>query len=228
MMNRRDFLSHTAAAGAGLTLGFPALARMSSPFSLAAGWLAHHSAHDALYGDAPPEGIDDRALYHDVTLLHALHDSEPVPPADPSASVDELARLLQMMYLRTYIRMHTIDPDFDEVEPWILRLVAWHRDLEPLTRRYARAYLQPDPALVRRYVEEPGFYNPDDLLIRLARTLHQGIANGPVDVAQAASSSAEQSRYARALGRAYRTIKAVGDFHAGHLHRADLERHLQG
>ena len=321
MINRRDFLTHTAVAGVGLTLGLPAFARNASPFALtanalatgahltpillvddalrltlvnpsisadlkaamiehqafmqasgalagserdvlallatirdgwsgrdgleverhevhgdmlepklafAAGWLAHRAAHAAIY-DGPREdaGIDDRALYHDVTLLHAMHQSEPVEPFGAAPSVDALAQLLQMMYLRTYMRMHTIDPDFDDVEDWILRLVRRSRDLESLTQRYAAAYLQPEAAKLRRYVEVPNFYDASDPLIQLARSLHQGITESTVDLEEAVAASSAQSQYARALGHAYQALASVSAFHEGALGEAELQTTLQ-
>ncbi len=196
--------------------------------AFAAGWLAHRAAHAAIY-DGPREdaGIDDRALYHDVTLLHAMHQSEPVEPFGATASVDALAQLLQMMYLRTYMRMHTIDPDFDDVEDWILRLVRRSRDLESLTQRYAAAYLQPEAAKLRRYVEVPNFYDASDPLIQLARSLHQGITESTVDLEEAVAASSAQSQYARALGHAYQALASVSAFHEGNLGEAELQTTLR-
>lgn len=320
MMNRRHFLTHTAAAGAGLALGLPALARSASSFAraadalaagthltplllvddavrltlvnpsisgdlktamiehqafarvsgalsrseqdvvallttirdgwatrdglpvenhevhgdmlepklaVAAGWLAHRAAQQTIYGDAAVTLDDDRAVYHDVTLLQAVHQSEPVASPETTVSVEALAQLFQMMYLRTYMRMHTIDPDFDDVEGWILRVVQWNNDLEPLTRRYAEAYVQPDAAKVRRYVQAPNFYAPSDPLIRLARSLHQGLTQSAIDLDEAVAAASTQSQYARALGQAYRTLASVGAFLDGGLSTAELRQELR-
>ena len=199
---------------------------LESKLAFAAGWLAQRTAHAAIYGDQNA-GFDDRALYHDVTLLHAMHQSEPVEPSGATASVDALAQLLQMMYLRTYMRMHTIDPDFDDVEGWILRLVRRSRDLESLTQRYAAAYLQPEAAKLRRYVEVPNFYDASDPLIQLARSLHQGITESTVDLEEAVAASPAQSQYARALGHAYQALASVSAFHEGALGEAELQTMLR-
>lgn len=318
MLNRRDFLTRTAVAGVGLTLGLPAFARNASAFALtadalatgthltpillvedalrlslvnpsisadlkaamiahrafmsasgalpgrerdvtallatlrdgwagrdrrkvenhtvngdmfepklafAAGWLAQRAALSALYGDQDP-GLDDRAVYHDVTLLRAMHQSEPVA-SEATASVEELTQLFQMMYLRAYIRMHTIDPDFDDPEGWILRVVKRNRALDSLAQRYAAAYLQPDVDKLHRYVEAPNFYDVSDPLIQLARTLHQGITESAIDLDEAVAASSSQSQYARALGHAYQALASVSAFHEGALGEADLQTSLR-
>ena len=198
----------------------------SSKLAFAAGWLTQRAARAALY-DAHDADLNDRMLYHDVTLLHALHESEPLEPTEATASVEDLAQLFQLMYLRAYIRMHTIDPDFDDPEGWILRVVKRNRDLESLAQRYAAAYLQPDPAKLQRYVEAPNFYDASDPLIQLVRTLHQGITESPIDLEEAVAAASSQSQYARALEHTYQTLTSVSAFHAGTLSEADLQTTLR-
>ena len=201
---------------------------LDSKLAFAAGWMANQAAWETLYSDAGRTGdLDDRAVYHDVTLLHALAQGEPVAPSGATPSVDDLTQLFQLMYLRTYMRMHTIDPDFDDVEAWILRVVRLNSDLEALTRRYAEAYLQPDAAKLSRYVETPNFYEASDPLLQLARSLHQGHAASVTDLEEALAASPGRCQYAQALGHAYRVLESVSAFHEGRLNEVKLQKKFQ-
>lgn len=191
------------------------------------GWLAHQAVQQHIYGDEAHPGIDEKAVYHDVTLCHSIFKSEPVSQDARKPTVDELAHLLEMMYLRTYVRMHTIDPDFDDVENWIIRYVKWSEDTRALTRNYARAYLEPDAEKVQRYVNRPNFYDASNPLIVLARDLQQGITETTIDLAEAMQVARGQSQYARALAGACARIQAVGAFMDGVADQAALKKTLQ-
>ncbi len=193
--------------------------------AFAAGWMTRSAALFELYGGTDP-GLDEKTLYQDVALLHALRESEPTKSAG-DASVSQLAHLIQMMHLRTYVRMHTIDPDFDDPEGWILRVVRRNEELENLSKQFASVYLEPDAALMAKYVEEPNFYDASDPLLKLARSLHQGITEIPIDLHAAVSAAASQSQYARALSRAYKALHSAGAFHGGSMDESHLRIALQ-
>lgn len=194
--------------------------------AFAAGWLAQRAARTSIYGADAPATVDDRSIYHDVTLLHAIHDSEPVDPFTSGASVDELAQFLQLMYYRAYMRMHTIDPDFDDVEAWILRVVKKNREIEDLTRRYAEAYLNPDASKRRQYVEAPNFYAAADPIIELARMLQQGVTESSIRLADAVEASTSGSRYAQALGRAYSALESIDAYNSRVIAASELVQQL--
>ncbi|MFB3132841.1 MAG: hypothetical protein ACE10K_10015, partial [Rhodothermales bacterium] len=82
-------------------------------------------------------------------------------------------------------------------------------------------------AKLRRYVEAPNFYDASDPLIRLARSLHQGITESTVDLEEAVAASSAQSQYARALGHAYQALASVSAFHEGALGEAELQTTLR-
>lgn len=200
---------------------------LESKLAFVAGWFAHQAAQHQIYGNNRHEGIDEKALYHDITLCRSIYQSEPVAKKSKQPTVDELAQLLQQMYTRTYVRMHTIDPDFDDVENWIVRYVKWSEDTKALTEQYANAYLNPDPEKLQMYVKEPGFYDPANPIIALARELHQGITESTIDLKEAIHASASQSQYAQALGVACNRIEAIGAFMDGKLDQTGLQKMLK-
>jgi hypothetical protein len=103
-----------------------------------------------------------------------------------------------------------IIPDKQEIERWLDRLFQVQQRYTVNLKRYADAIANPDPEKVRRFIEEPNFYDRDDSIIRIARQLQRGDdAETPVDeiVEQPA-----RSHYAQALRNGFRYLSAASDF----------------
>lgn len=185
---------------------------MRQRLAVAASWLSHQGIHSTLGdGDVSVE----RIFYRDAAVLRALYASDPRPAGAasvPAAAPADLADLLRASHQRTFIRMHTLDPDPDDLDGWVVRLVRWHREIEPVAERYAEAYLRPDPDRLRRHVAAPNFYDHSDGLIRLARALHQGRPVSADALGPALQEAPSQSLYARSLARALHRLEAVSGF----------------
>ena len=145
--------------------------------------------------------------------------------ATGQASAEEVAALFQEIGPRTLIRFHTLKPDDDDAMGWLLRLRDWRRAHAERLQRYANAFARPDRQALRRYVEQPGFYDAEDPISRLARDLRSTDAPGSVDV-QAARAGDNGSLYGRALTRAVGDLLAASAYLAGDLDDRGLEQQL--
>ena len=113
---------------------------------------------------------------------------------------------------RTYIRLHTLQPDAEEVHNWIPKVTAWQKDKLALWKRYSQAYGAPDPEMTLRYVTKERFYDRNDPILRLAAALRRGDAESTIDLEQAHEAAATQSLFAQTLARGLGNLRTAADF----------------
>ncbi len=177
--------------------------------AVALGALLARAAAGAVEG-LPPEG----RLYRDAEVLRELHAAAPAakPPAtDPHAA----SELLVCIARRLMIGLHTFEPDAEDIDGWLERLVRWHNDMDALYAALGRAYAAPDPAKRQRFVSAPGFYDRRDPLIRIARSLDQGAMARPRDLEKALNGPAQRSLYGAALANGLKRLAGASAFLAG-------------
>lgn len=191
--------------------------------ALAAGWLIHKATRETFeplfkkLGDE--QAVSECRLYHDVTLLRELRDER---GGQPTVSKQDLSDLFRAMAQRLMIRLHTFEPDEEDVDGWLARLFAWRARQQALFERFATIYHSPDPAQARRFVGAPNFYRREAAILRAARAVRRGALAAPDAIEAAAQSPASQSLYAQALARGFRQLQAVSDY----LKRKTDESHL--
>lgn len=174
----------------------------------------------------PALGADAECdLYRDVTLVGAM--SAGLGPGNPAAAAD-LHDLLLLLDTRRLIGIHTFSPDAGDTDLWLTGLIQWRRGQHALLKRYAEVYSAPDPALVRKYVSDPGFYGRQDGLIRIARAVQNGAVVGRGELGPALKAAGTQSQYARALGQGHDSLAAASAFLARSIDAGALLRRLNG
>lgn len=191
--------------------------RLDAKLALIAGWLVHRTAADVI---APAAENEEARIYQDAALLRARS-----ADATAQASPEAVAALFREVGPRTLVRFHTLKPDDDDAMGWVLRLRDWRRAHAERMQRYADAYARPDRTAVQRYVEQPGFYDAEDPIVRLARELRRADAPSPVDV-QAARAGDNDSLYGRALAHAVGDLLAASAYFVGTLDDRGLEQQL--
>ncbi len=185
----------------------PATEATEKKIAFALGGLAHVGVSQQLY---PGESrLNERMIYHDAALLRYFSGGT------INASTEDVADLLAAVDSRTYIRIHTFQPDVEQVDDWILRMVAWNDGKAELRERYAQAIAAPDTGKVRKYVEDENFYDPKDEIIQLAAALRRGDAESSINIRAAHSDAQTQSLYARALAAGYGNLLAAADIYNG-------------
>jgi hypothetical protein len=209
------------------------------------GWLCHRAADLQMKPIFRKVDADctlkptDCSVYHDVFLFREVYaggQGEPYSPGILSLEAGELEGALRSLWQRALVGMHTFIPDEQDVEGWLERLFATRQRFYVDIRRYARAYAQPDPDKVRRFLDEVNFYDGGDPLIRLARSIQAGTLGTEIDLPAAlpaaVSAAATQSQYAQALRRGYLYLEAASGYFEGQIDEealADaLERGKQG
>ena len=157
-----------------------------------AGWLAHRAATAELGGAAS----DEAARYRAAEVLRDRG-------RGGVGSADDVEALMEAMWHRTMVRLHTLKPDDQDVEGWMGRFVAWRREAEAEARALAEAIAAPDAAVRRRHTA--GFYDPADPVVALARTMERHELTAPPPL-RAALAEPGASAYARAAAAAARTL----------------------
>lgn len=102
-------------------------------------------------------------------------------------------------------------------------------------QRYAAMAADADPELMRRFIVEPNFYDPDDGLIALARALQRGSRPPQVGFVEAYRQAGRQSQYCQALQMGLRYILAANDFFQHKITERELrqqfdldKKHIEG
>lgn len=195
--------------------------------ALAAGWLLHQATRatfQPLWQKLGDEAtISACRLYHDVTLLREWRGEQ---GQSATVSRQDLSDLFRAMSQRLMIRLHTFEPDEEDVDGWLERLLAWRTRQQQFGERFAAVYLTPDPAQTRRFVTAVNFYRRGDAVIRAARALHRGTLITSDAIQSAAQASATQSLYAQALARGWNYQQAVSDFLLQRIDEAELKTRL--
>ena len=201
------------------------------------GWLFHRAANLELYAFGGEEGRDEkmeRMIYHDAYLLREFSLSEdnesapdPIRGARSKAKADDVYSLFKSVTQRTLLRLHTFDLDERDVDSWVPNLIRWSQGNETLLRRYAEAYAAPDPDKMRRLVYDGNFYDRTNPVIRLARSLKDGVIERAVGINAAVEMAASQSQYARALRRGIHYLLAVNDYFNEAIDDKTLRNRLQ-
>jgi hypothetical protein len=209
------------------------------------GWLTHRAADrqmKPIWRSMPDETASptDCSVYHDVFVLRtvyaggtkgpyspqAVHEVPDPPAGAEDISVQEVENLLRAIWQRALVGLHTFKPDHSDAEGWIERLIEARQEWRVDITRYARAFADPDPDKVRRYIEEINFYDPDEPLIRLARSLQAGEADPSVDLDQALRPDAVESKYGLALRRGFGYLDAASSFFQRDIADAELRERL--
>lgn len=175
--------------------------------------LAGASMYSAMDRDLPMASSDlktvvptlsDEQIYHDVWIMKEMQNADPASRAIPmSESLEiepgEVAELFHLVRQRNLIRMHTIRPEFADVETWLEQVLTLQHILEEENVRYAQIYCNPISAGIDK--EMITFYDRDDAIIRLARGLQMSVTELPYDLMDSIEQAGSQSMYAQVLSQ---------------------------
>ena len=190
------------------------------------GILSNNALRDQLHPvyEQYPNDAQELSIYQDTYLLKTLAGNNASP-----VKYDDLNQLLKVMLPRAITRVHTLIPDSQNGEAWVVRMGEWRKENNDLMEQYARIYTQPDPAKVKQYVRDANFYAVDDALIQLARKTQNGKRveakglNREVEKAMNGSGS----RYAQALATSVHRVRTVDKFLRGTIDESALVNALK-
>lgn len=206
-------------------------ARMAYVF----GWLTHRSADREMKpiwrgGDfETSKNPTDCSLYHEAFIFNKYYtDSDLYQRAlvddvlegytnSQGINRDLFIKLVRSVLKRVLIEMHTFIPDHDDIESWLDKLYDKKQTFkDDLAGRYTEAIINPDPELVKSYVEDTNFYDEEDKILKLAIKLRKGINVESGEVEEALNIEAS-SHYAIAVQRACNYMMAASEFFAGEI-----------
>ncbi|NND07878.1 MAG: hypothetical protein HKN87_15985 [Saprospiraceae bacterium] len=175
----------------------------------------------------PP--LSDEHIYHDVWIMKEIQN------ADPSSSTISLseqldtdpadvAELFHLIRQRNLIRMHTIRPEFSDVETWLSQVLSLQHLLEEENERYARVYCNPISAGIDK--EMITFYDREDPIIQLARGMQMSVTELQYDLSNAIEQAGAQSIYAQVLGHCMQRLEHWYTYLQGTLSKDSLVKKL--
>ena len=177
----------------------------------------------------------EKQVYDDAFLFGAVYDGgrrstrtpyEPLSPAtlEPdmrshpgAASVDVAAvePLFGAFWQTGLLEIQGFYDEAGDLDGWVDTFFARRQEFMEDLRDYVDAFQSPDPVKTRYYIEEFGFYDEGDPVVRLARSIQAGAADPSVDLDEALAAAPEQSLYARALAAAYALVAEAGRYVEG-------------
>jgi hypothetical protein len=172
------------------------------------GWLGFHAA-------AAPLGTPDAgaALARDATVVRSY-----APGGADGADAEAVESLLDLLWHRALVKLHTLRPDAGDVDGWIHRYVEY---ADALAARHARLA----EAVAGGASPGPGFLDVSDPVVAAARELRFGAADRPVPV-EALLAAPGASRYARAVTAATRALQAGARYVEGEIDAPALVAHF--
>ncbi len=222
---------------------------MEKNLAFVMGWIGHRAAdsyfkpvHRILnpdyYFPESEDGISPARIYNDVVVYEKIYDhgregTLPVGlldpridshPGAPALRVERIEPLLHAHWQGELLGLQTLtEGSFEtQLEEFLSRRQDFYVPMED----YYDAYHTPDPQDMQRFIVESNFYNPDDPIIRLARSVQQGQPDGSIDPEAAFAASASQSQYAQALHLALSYMKAASAFFEGDVTQEQFEQRL--
>jgi hypothetical protein len=188
----------------------------------------------------------DCSIYHDVFLFREIYASgleRPYWPttlevhmqSDPMAKtlrVDRMEECFYSVWQQSFLRQHSFVTKESHSDNWIKQLIDKRQGLRVDIKRYAEAFSNPSPDRTRRFIVDINFYNGEDPLIRLARSIQNGRPDKTINLHEAVGAAKAQSLYARALRRGYTYLQAASDYFQRQIDletlKDKLERRKQG
>lgn len=206
------------------------------------GALSHRAADRTMkpvFRQAAPEDRQspkDVSIYHDVFLFREVY-KEGVEKLYSPAMFDmktEFEEHFRILFQRALLGMHTFIPDLTDPSAWLDKLFKFRQRFYVEIARYADAYYHPDPEKTRRFVIDVNFYDADDDLIQLARSIQAENPIGEEVVHEAIKhvlersegSGKNESKYAQALIRGLQYLIAANRFFRGVLSFDELKSAL--
>ncbi|MEM6561336.1 MAG: hypothetical protein AAF656_07030, partial [Planctomycetota bacterium] len=138
-------------------------------------------------------GVNICTIYHDVfTLKNIVAKHGPYTSALLDAEDEgKFAEVMDTLLGRSLVRLHTIKPDVSDTHAWFERLFDAMQEFHIRIDIYRQIMRDWDAAEVKRYVEEPNFYNVADPMIDVIERLRAGTTVAPAELDDAVAATGE-------------------------------------
>lgn len=131
------------------------------------------------------------------------------------------SRLLHTYYVEPHVvslikqnlmALHKFNAESPNLEEWLEKFSDSYQQSTEDLRVYIEAFTEPDPKKMEVYIYAVNFYNDNDDIIRLVRSLQD---QGETDLSlhEALQKAEDQSHYAQGLAKSYKYLKNASDFY---------------
>jgi hypothetical protein len=183
--------------------------------ALFAGFLAYGEVEKVFATIPKTDGIGTGALYRDCTILKYRVEREGQGSSTDKPTKDEIEDFLKLMYHRATFRTHTLTPDAEDWERWLVDYIdGYHRDRDYL-KGLAEVYLEARPAYHKNYADTR-FFDPEDEIIKMANDY----SLREIDLTPSFVQDKGKSLYAKALTNAVIAVKSLDDYFDGRMNRS--------
>lgn len=148
-----------------------------------------------------PENYAEMQLYQDAYLINHLSDNKP-----KNSDVENLTSLFMAMFPRMIGRIHTLKPDVDDGNNWVLRMTEYRKENKQTLERLANIIDSPDEQKQIKYVFQLPLYKPKEI-----NPLKRGIKAGNSN----RSLPKQDSLYGKAISKAYEYLLAFDGYFKG-------------
>ena len=188
-------------------------------YALYMGWIIYSDFREAtgkLYHRLIDNGYhyDDIRVCHDAFIIRQLSDNTGI---DPGITPDILEEFLNLMLPRMITRLHTFKPDATDGKKWVNDMTGWRKANKDLIRKYAEEIIHPNQDYIDKFILKPGFYEPLDDIIQLARKIRKGVNVPENDILNTLKSDSGNSIYAKSLVNGIEKAKLTDLFTTGEL-----------
>lgn len=201
------------------------------------GWVSHRAADremkpvwrlGPIKEIAAQQGLKptECSIYHEAHIFREYYMDEavfsiailPEKQAELSSalgvSTEALVKLVHGVVKRSLIEMHTLKPDYDDVNGWFDKLYNRQQKFYVDVQRYANAVLNPDPGKLKMFITDVNFFDSGDPVITICKKLRKGENVTTAEVA-AALEAENTSHYAKAVILGFNYLKAASDYYRG-------------
>jgi hypothetical protein len=207
--------------------------RLEPKLAFVLGWLCHRAADRQVkplfraLDPTPTQNPRDCSIYNDAVIYHEVYAGGAAEPFHPHYLEKELPGedIFRVLLQRALLELHTLIPDRQDGEGWLDKLFTLQQKFYVDIDRYAEAILHPDPEKMRRFIEEPNFYDAADPIVATARAIQRGESVSAEQV-RAATDAEPKSHYAQMLHMGFGYLKAASDYFESRISSDELADRL--
>ncbi len=215
------------------------------------GWAGHLAADrtfkpvfritDLAYYTRGYPGPSHASIYHDTVMFEQVYQSGQATPFHPSAlqknieghaaadyvPVNRVESALASNFAGNLASIRTFLPQ--AIEDWNSQWRTLDGEKQKFyvgIERYTDAYHNSDPSRRRQYIIEANFYNPNDPIIALARSIQQG-EKSSIKLSTALENTDNQSLYAQSLKLGYDFLMACSDYFEGNISLDEAKKQMR-
>lgn len=207
--------------------------------SAAIGWITHRAADlvvkpilSVVKNEKHPDfNEQEQSAYYDMVAYRGVFDEgkyspsplEPISPASfepemkshPAAGILDLPTLevaTSHYYMAVLLSNHQPDSKNKSADAWFDNIMQTRQKYTEDLTMYFSAYGNPDAKKTKKYLQLFNYYNPEDEIIRLAKSIRQGTPDQLIKLRTAIDTAANQSMYARMLANSCTMLWYAGQF----------------